>query len=94
MLVLHVSTGAERAIEQRAEPACSNREFGCPRLIASGTRLAHRIGYIDRRGDKPEILEGVGDLLLFGDHVIADRQDPKTPSGKRYGVKSRLRSCK
>ena len=42
---------------------------------ASRARLAHRIGYLDRRRDEPEILESVGDLLLFGDYLIADRMD-------------------
>jgi serine protease Do len=50
--------------------------------VYSGARLAHRIGDIDRCRDEPGILEGIGDPLLFGDDLIADRLDAEAPTGK------------
>ena len=42
----------------------------------SGARLAHRIGDRDRRGDEPEILDGVADLLVVGVHNPRKMPDP------------------
>ncbi len=44
---------------------------------------AHYVGDIDRRGNEPEILEGIGDPLLFGDDPAADPQDAEASVGKR-----------
>src|SRR5476651_211462 len=43
---------------------------------------AHYIRDIDRRGNEPEILEGVGDPLLFCDDPAVDPQDAEAPVGK------------
>jgi hypothetical protein len=45
--------------------------------------LVRRIRHVDRSGNESDVLEGVGDPLLFGDDRAADRQDAEGPVGKR-----------